>query len=328
MKTIRWVAVKLGVFTAITIVVTVWLASVIGNFQLFTNPYEIKAEFSDVTGLLRGDVVKAAGVTVGRVETIEIDDGIAVVTMSIEEGVELPAGLRAQVRFRNLIGQRMITLTEDGTASEGELTEPGDLIRLAQTDPAFDLTALFNGLRPVIRSTSPEDVNIVTTALTQALRGRSDEVEAFLDHVASISTTLASRDDEIASLLRDLNVVTSDLAGRDAQLRATLADINDFLGSVSASREDLSQALLTLDDAATRLERLVANSDEDIRADVDALAVLLDAVDDKREALRSIVRRLPELLVATERANSYGEWTMIHLINVCKDDLRTCGRSR
>lgn len=321
---IRWVAVKLGVFTAVTVAVTVWLASVIGNFQLFTSPYEIKAEFTDATGLLRGDVVKAAGVTVGRVEEIDIDDGIALVTMSIREDVELPANLGAQIRFRNLIGQRMITLSADDQGS-GDLTEPGDLISLDRTDPAFDLSSLFNGLRPLIRSTNPADINIVTRALTDALRGRSDEVEGFLAHVADISETLAGKDRELSVLLDNLNVVTSDLAGRDAQLRATLADLNDFLAAVDAGKDDLAAALTTLDEAARRLGRIVAANDSNIKVEVDALATLLDAVDDKREALRGAVRALPDVLVGTERVHSYGEWMLIHLIDICKDDSGTCG---
>ena len=42
-------------------------------------PYTVTAEFSDATGVLRGDAVKAAGVTVGRVADFHLRDGIAVV---------------------------------------------------------------------------------------------------------------------------------------------------------------------------------------------------------------------------------------------------------
>lgn len=320
----RWVALKLLVFTIVTIVVTTYLASIIGNFRLFAQPYEITAELTDASGLLRGDVVKAAGVTVGRVEEIGIRDGIAIVTMSIDEGTELPAGLGAEVRFRNLVGQRMITLVPPETVTG--LTEPGDVIPLDRTEPAFDLSALFNGLRPLIRSTNPEDINIVTRALTRALSGRADEVEGFLANVGDISTSLASKDEELGVMLDALNEVTADLNGRDTQLRATLSDLDDFLGDLQASKHELAAALVTLDDAATRLGRVVAHNDENIEAEIDDLAVILDAVDDKRDDLRGALRALPDMLVAVERVSSYGQWTNIHLVHVCKDDLGECGR--
>jgi phospholipid/cholesterol/gamma-HCH transport system substrate-binding protein len=325
MKSFRWTATKLMIFTLVTIVVTGWLASVIGNFHPFSDTYNVRAEFTDATGLLLGDVVKASGVDVGRVEDIEIKDGLAIVTMSLEDNAAIPANVEANIRFRNLLGQRMIVF-EEGEVPTDEVLSDGALIELARTDPAFDLTVLFNGLRPLLRSTDPEDINIVSRALGQALRGRSDEVEAFLGNIASISDSIANKDQELSELLSNVNIVTADLASRDEQLRRTLANINDFLGDIEAGKEDLAEALVTLDDAATRLGRVVKANDENIEQELADLATILDAVNDKRADLRAAVRSLPDLLVAVERTNSYGEWGMLHLVHVCKDDFGTCGR--
>jgi phospholipid/cholesterol/gamma-HCH transport system substrate-binding protein len=323
MASIRWVSVKLTVFTAVTIAVTIWLAATIGNYRFFSSPYRVTAEFTDASGLLPGDVVKAAGVTVGRVEAIEIDDGLALVTMAIGQDAEIPARLRAEIRFRNLIGQRMVTLIDEDAG--GEILRDGDMIPLERTRPSFDLTVLFNGLRPLIRTTDPDDINTVTRALTTALRGRADEVEGTLANLSAVARVVAGRDQELSQLLDNLNVLTGDLAGRDAQLRRTLANLDSFLTDVAASRNDLDQALITLDEAARRFGRIVDRNDSNIRAEADDLAVLLDAIEDRRGALRRVVRNLPEMLVSVERVTSYGEWSMIHLVHACKDDLGVCG---
>lgn len=322
---LRSTAVKLFVFTAVTIVATMWLASVIGNIKFFSSPYEITAQFTDATGLLNGDVVKAAGVTVGRVNSVEVRDGVAVVTIGLDEGVELPKSLGAQIRFRNLIGQRMINLVELPDGEEGTL-QSGDLISLDNTEPAFDLTALFNGLRPLIRSTNARDINVVSQAITEALRGRSDEVEGILANLADVADTVSARDTELAKMLDNLNVITEDLAGRDVQLSNTLADLGEFLGDIAASRDDLAAALVTLDDAASRFRRIIERNDSNIRVELADLSTILDAVDDKRRALRQAIRLLPEMLVAVERVTGYGEWANVHLIDVCKDDTDTCGK--
>ena len=322
----RWTAAKLTIFTVVTLIVTMWLASIIGNFSPFATSYQIEAEFSDATGLLRGDVVKASGVDVGRVSEIELRNGLAVVTMEIDEGVELPSSVSAHIRFRNLLGQRMITFVQEEDTTELLEAGSGIEIPLARTDPAFDLTVLFNGLRPLIRSTSPKDINIVSQAVTRALEGRTKDVAGFLEHVTVISETLTAKDQQLGSLLSDLNVVTEDLAGRDEQLRATLADINDFFGDLDETRHELAEALVTLDDAARRLERLVDRNGENIRVELRDLRIILAAVDDRRADLRAAVRALPEMLVAVERVNSYGEWGMLHVVNVCKDDNGGCGR--
>jgi phospholipid/cholesterol/gamma-HCH transport system substrate-binding protein len=323
---VRWTAIKLLMFTIVTIIVTTWLAMIIGNFRLFSSPYQVSAEFTDATGVLQGDVVKAAGVTIGRVGAIEIDQGVAVVTMTINEGTEIPAGVGAEIRFRNLVGQRMITLVSGPDDAGVGLLEPDDVIPLERTAPAFDLSALFNGLRPLIRSTNPADINLVSRELVKALRGRGDEVEAILGNTAALSETLASKDEEIGVLLDSVNQVAGDLASRDAQLRTTLGSLNDFLGDLAASKDDLSAALLTLDDAATRFNRIIEKNDENIEVELEDLATIFDAVDDKREDLKGAIRALPEFLIAAERVSSYGQWGNLHVIDVCKDDLGTCGK--
>jgi phospholipid/cholesterol/gamma-HCH transport system substrate-binding protein len=335
---IRWVSLKLLVFTAVTIAVTTWLAAIIGNFALFSSPYAIEAEFTDATGLLKGDVVKAAGVTVGRVSDIVIENGLALVTIEIDDDVDLPTDLSAEIRFRNLIGQRMITLIQgdapfttaslgsgDNAVAQSDVMEPGDVIPFSRTKPAFDLTALFNGLRPLIQSTSAADINIVTEALTEALGGRSQEIKTLLGNVAALSDTLASKDQQLSSLLSNVNTVTDDLNARDQQLQGTLADIDDFLGDLSASRGDLQDAIVTLDDAAQRLDRLVVRNGEDLEDELDDLSEILDVVDNRKKELNSVIRSLPAFLVGVERVSNYGQWSQVYLVNVCKDDLGTCG---
>src|SRR5687768_10805981 len=160
MPNFRWIAVKLGVFTVVTIIITMWLAAIIGNLRLGSSPYVVTAEFSDASGVLKGDAVKAAGVTVGRVKDIRVEDGIAKVDLAIDEEIQLPEGMSVAIRFRNLVGQRMVSFFGEGDPETS--LEDGDVIPLAETKPAFDLTALFNGLRPLIRSTTPADINIVS----------------------------------------------------------------------------------------------------------------------------------------------------------------------
>jgi phospholipid/cholesterol/gamma-HCH transport system substrate-binding protein len=324
-KGLTWTSTKLALFTVVTIVITMWLASVIGNFRLFSEPYKVSAEFTDATGLLRGDVVKASGVTIGRVEEIAVERGIAVVTMFIDDDVRLPASVTAEIRFRNLVGQRMITIQEDTSLGiSGELS-PDEVIPLERTTPAFDLTTLFNGLRPLIRSTSASDINVVSKELTKALRGRGDEVEGFLTNLADISDAISERDAELANLLDNVNLVAENLNARDDQLQNTLGNLNEFLASTDEMKADLEQALVSLDSAAVKIARLIRVNDEHIQAELVDLRVLLDAVNDKRTDLRAAVRALPRMLIGVERVNSYGQWANIHLIEACKDDTNTCG---
>ena len=135
----RSTGLKLGVFTVFTIIVTFWLASVIGKLSPFDDSYRINAVFTDATGVLNGDPVKIAGVVVGKVVDFKVQEGEAHVSMEIQGEVDLPENTIADIKFLNLLGQRVINLEEPEEPSTEELGD-GGTIPLQNTRPALDLS--------------------------------------------------------------------------------------------------------------------------------------------------------------------------------------------
>jgi phospholipid/cholesterol/gamma-HCH transport system substrate-binding protein len=135
--------IKFSVFALVTIAATALLAATIVNMS-FTSRDTYHAVFSDVTGLETGDDIRVAGVRVGQVEGIRIKDRtLAEVTFTVAADRPLLTSTHAVVRYRNLVGQRYVALTE-GTG-DGTRLRPGGTIPLSRTQPALDLNALLNG---------------------------------------------------------------------------------------------------------------------------------------------------------------------------------------
>src|SRR5207302_5174434 len=122
-----------------TVVLTTILGISIANINTAsTNAY--KARFTDATLLLPNDDVRIAGVRVGQVKDVKIvDKRQAEVEFEVDSGRTLPAGVTAQIKFRNLVGQRYLALGQGDDAS-GAALKPGDTIPLERTTPALDLT--------------------------------------------------------------------------------------------------------------------------------------------------------------------------------------------
>ena len=118
--------VKLLIFIVVTTLATALLVVTIGNIS-FSPKHEYKAEFVDATGVVKGDDVRIAGVKVGTVKGVEIVDRTrALVTFTVEESTRLSEATHATIRYRNLVGQRYISLT-DGIGDTARLEE-GDTI--------------------------------------------------------------------------------------------------------------------------------------------------------------------------------------------------------
>ena len=127
-----------GLFLAIGIGCLAWLSIKLARKEFFArNGYEVQAAFSNGSGLRRGTPVVIAGVEIGRVESVALEDYEAKIRMVIQPGVILQGDTIASIKTKGLIGEKYIELTPG--ASEKTI-KPGGVIR--ETQPAMDLEAL------------------------------------------------------------------------------------------------------------------------------------------------------------------------------------------
>ena len=111
-------AIKLGLFTIVSVMVTGMLAVIMGNIG-FGDRNEYKAVFTNATMLSKGDDVRVAGVNVGEVKKVEhYQRSMAKVTFKVDAGVEMTTASRAEIRFLNLVGDRYMAL-EEGAGADG-----------------------------------------------------------------------------------------------------------------------------------------------------------------------------------------------------------------
>src|SRR5438552_1428737 len=125
-QSIPQVVVKLLLFFAGCTVHTAYLASTIGNINLFEHTYKLTATFDDANGLLRADNVKVAGVVVGKVVSVKIDQGKATVTFSVKDSVKVPTDSSVAIRRRNLISERYLYVYP---GSSSTVLRGGDRVR-------------------------------------------------------------------------------------------------------------------------------------------------------------------------------------------------------
>ena len=233
--------VKLVIFIVITTLATSVLVATIGNLS-FSGKKEYQAEFVDATGVVKGDDVRIAGVKVGSVEEIEVVDRTrALVTFTVEEGTELNESTHAAIRYRNLVGQRYLSLTQE--VGDAEALDEGDKIPVERTSPALDLTVLFNGFKPLFQALSPDDVNKLSYEIVQVFQGEGGTLESLLGHTASITQTLADRDQVIGDLIDNLDYVLDHVADRDDQLSSLITSFRTLVSGLKDDREAILSSL-------------------------------------------------------------------------------------
>lgn len=297
------IAVKFSGFVAVCLVFTLWLAFTIGNIQLLRSRYELTASFDDATGLLVNDNVKVAGVVVGKVTGVEVDDGRALVTVEIDSDYELPSDSRAAIRWRNLIGQRFLYVYP-GDAST--TLEDGD--EISETESVVDLGELFNRLGPIVAAMEPDDVNQFLDTVTQALSGNEDMVGEAIDDLAVLTGTLAERDETIGRLIENLNTVAGTVTARDQQIRTMLDNLVLISQAFSDNSDVVDQALSELGEFSSNLNLALGNNRNELDRLIANLELVTGTVGGRLETVDQALAGLDELAAHVYRAGSYGEW--------------------
>jgi phospholipid/cholesterol/gamma-HCH transport system substrate-binding protein len=302
------VAIKFGAFVAVCLFFTGYLAFTIGNLEvsdpLGRDTYKVTASFDDVTGLLVDDNVKVAGVVVGKVTSIKVDEGRALVGLAIDnDHDDIPKDSTAAIRWRNLIGQRYVYLYP-GSSPEALRNDS----RVDATVSAVDLGELFNKLGPIVGAIDPSQVNKLLETLTQAFEGREDQIGKALDDLAALTKGLATRDEAIGRLVTNLDTVAATINDRDVQIKAMIDNLVTLSDSFADNTDTLAAALDEFSSFATDVDNFLTGNATELDRLLAHLAEVTDTVQKKLPEVDRFLSQFGDASAAVFRAGNRGEF--------------------
>lgn len=304
MKTL---VLKSLVFTVVTVLATVALAGTIRNSTPGSSS-SYTALFSDATSLNRGDDIRMAGVKVGTVTDVAVHDNrVAGVEFTVQDAVRLPRGTTAQLRFRNLVGQRYISL-EPPEAGGTDTLPTGHTFGLEETRPALDLTMLFNGFQPLMQFLDPKDVNALSGQIIAVFQGEGATVEGLLSSTASLTSTLAEKDQVIGELIDNLTSVLTTVNGRSDELDRTIVTLQQLVSGLAEDRETIGDTLDGMGRLTSSVADLLEEGRRPLKDSIASLGSLSAELADAEDVLNTFFERLPGKLDRIGRTASYGSW--------------------
>jgi phospholipid/cholesterol/gamma-HCH transport system substrate-binding protein len=257
---------------------------------LGTDFYEVEAELATAQAVVpgQGQTVNVAGVKVGEVGSVSLEDGRAVVLMQIDDEYR-PIYRDATILLRPKTGLKDMFLSLDpGTEAAGELPE-GGRVRQAGTLPDVNadevLAELDGDTRTYLRillneggtafddeatgaseryeQTAEQDLREVFKRLeptardgarfTRLLARRRSNLRRVIHNFQLLSTALARRDDQLASLVDSANANFEAFASEEAALRAAL---REFPPALTQTQTTLTKAQRLASELGPALERL------------------------------------------------------------------------
>lgn len=305
----RWNAIRLGIFTLVSLLLTGALTMIMGNIR-FEGNQEFRAVFSDASSVTAGDDVRVAGVSVGKVTGVEPYQGSkALVSFEVAEDLQLTTGTGVAVRFLNLVGSRYLALEQGEEAGAAPL-EDGALIPESRTEPALNLTVLFNGFRPLFMALEPRQVNELSMNLVRVLQGEGGTIASLLRHTGSLTSTLAERDELIGQVITNLQGTLTTVDRNRKELALLITGLRDWMTQLAESRSAIGASLTNIAALLASVADLVVDVRGPLKADLKELhdlAALLNKPVNRAE-LTDLLDKLPGMMARSTRTGTYGSW--------------------
>ncbi|MDQ6999098.1 MAG: MlaD family protein [Mariprofundus sp.] len=234
---------RLGAFVLIALITLALFSSKIGGFQWGeAEGTSINATFSDASGIDVQTPVFMAGVQVGAVESIILDNNQALVNLLIQPGIQLPASTRAHIAGGGLVGEKYISLratagdkkplagasipvsdggdlrdmisrasslTEDANAFFNKAEKITDSINVMLDENRADIQTATHGLAQLVEENRP-DIRSATHELAGAVKENRKQIKQLMNTLPKTAKAGETFFKEGTVAMRDLHMLMMD----------------------------------------------------------------------------------------------------------------------
>jgi phospholipid/cholesterol/gamma-HCH transport system substrate-binding protein len=205
--------------------------------------YTIQAQLPDVQNLRQNSRVRVNDVTVGNVTKIDRQGWHALLTMTIDGNVHLPANATATLGQTSLLGSLHIELAPPKNAPPKGQLRDGSLIPLASAGayPSTEQTLGAVGL--VVNGGGLGQAQDIVKALSTAFTGREQDLRSLIGQLDKFVSYLNDQKDDLIAAADSLNNLVGQLAAQKPVIDEALKMLPHALTVLKDERENLADAL-------------------------------------------------------------------------------------
>jgi len=312
---------KFALFAAACLLLLGALAVKLGNISLSGSRSGYQAQLNDVTGLTTGEAVDVAGVPVGQVTAIALRRGHAVVTLDVNSTVTLRSGTDVGLRWKNVIGQKVLYLYPSRT---GNMLAPGATIPLSHDVSDASVDALLNSLGPFLQSINPQEANTFVENVSGALEKDTAEVDQLIDNGATVARTVGNLNAEVGTVIDSLDRVLTAIASRGGDLTTLVSNLQSVAQSLATHNSVLEDVVNNLSSVSSDLANLVTSNRSNLDGSIADLNAVTATLAQNQQELAHGLSTLGEGLAPYTEISSWGQWFQIQTVYTCLANETTC----
>jgi phospholipid/cholesterol/gamma-HCH transport system substrate-binding protein len=270
------------------------------------------AAFTESGGLKKGDEVRIAGVRVGKVDEVALDDGLVVATFKVDQGEAFGPDTRAAIKVKTLLGAMFLSLEPAGS---GQLQE-GSTIPVERTSSPYDVVDAFEGLADTTDRIDTDQLAGALTTLADLTRNTPEEFRAALDGVTRLSANVAAKDQQINELLVNLDKVAGVLDERDEDIVALMRDADVLFRALVGRRDAIHDLLVSTSTLSRELTLLVQQSRADLKPALTHLENVVTVLNKNEDNLDNSLRLMAPFYRVFASTLGTGPWFDTYIQNL------------
>ncbi|MFI5715331.1 MCE family protein [Nocardia sp. NPDC051750] len=242
--------------------------------------YTVQIQMPNVTTLTRNSPVRVDDVSVGAVTDIEVEGWHALVTVSLNPDVVLPANATAKIGQTSLLGSNHVELAPPtGIAPEGRLAD-GDVIPLDRAGVYPTTEQVLSSLSVVLNGGGISQLENITRELNSALVGNEEEVRDLIPQMNDLIGNLNAQRDDIIAAISGLDRLSGQFVEQTDVVEAAIEEIHPALTVLADRRQNITTTITKLGELSDVVNRLITASGDDLKANLANLAPVLQTLAD------------------------------------------------
>lgn len=204
--------------------------------------FVIQAQMPEVNNIQPNSRVRVADVTVGHVTRIERQGWHALLTMSLNGDVDLPANATAKIGTTSLLGSYHIELAPPKDQPPQGKLRNGSLIVLSHASAYPSTEQTLAALSLILNGGGVSQLQDITEAFSTAFRGREQDLRSLIGQLDKFTADLDIQKGDIIAAAESLNHLVGKLAAQQPVLDRALATIPNGLAVLKDQRDNLVEA--------------------------------------------------------------------------------------
>jgi phospholipid/cholesterol/gamma-HCH transport system substrate-binding protein len=260
-------------------------------------------------------------VKVGQVSSISVQQAHALVAMHIDSPVTLRAYTDVGIRWRNVIGQKVVYLYP---STGGAPMPPGSVIPLSHDVSDASVNALLNSLGPFLQSINPSEGNAFVRGVSGAIEGDTAQINQLLNSGAVVSETIGNLDAQVGAIIDNLDRVLTAIASRSGDLDTLVSNLQTLSQSLASHNTLLDAVVGNLSQATGDLASLLGQNRSNLDQTIGSLNTVLSTLNQNQGALSQGLSGLGEGLAPYTEISAWGQWFQIQTVYTCLANESVC----